>query len=153
MRARIVLVPFTVTIPENERDPMLESKLRQEWAAILRWAVDGAVAWVQGGLQVPPSVRDASREYLDTEDHIGEFIDERLRTTPGSTLPSNELYRVFSDWQKDAGIAPWSKKAMSQALTERGIKSEKLTGGTRGYRNLTVVSYATNDAYRYQSGR
>jgi putative DNA primase/helicase len=153
MRARIVLVPFTVTIPEHERDPMLESKLRQEWAAILRWAIEGAVAWTQGGLQVPPSVRDASREYLDTEDHVGEFIDERLRTTSGNTLPSNELYRVFSDWQKNAGISPWSKKAMSQALTERGIKSEKLTGGTRGYRNLAVVPYATTDDYRYQSGR
>lgn len=153
MRARIVLVPFTVTIPENERDPMLESKLRQEWAAILRWAIEGAVAWTQSGLQVPPSVRDASREYLDTEDHVGEFIDERLRTTSGNTLPSNELYRVFSDWQKNAGISPWSKKAMSQALTERGIKSEKLTGGTRGYRNLAVVPYATTDDYRYQSGR
>ena len=138
MRARIVLVPFTVTIPEHERDPLLESKLRQEWAAILRWAVDGAVAWGQDGLRVPASVRDASREYLDMEDHIGEFIDERLRTKPGNTLQIGELYQVFNEWQKNAGIAPWSKKAMSQALAERGIKSFKLTGGARGYRDLAL---------------
>lgn len=139
MRARIVLVPFTVTIPEHERDPMLESKLRQEWPAIMRWAVDGAAAWEQGGLQVPASVRDASREYLDTEDHIGEFIDDQLCKAPGNTLASAELYGVFSDWQRTTGVQPWSKKAMSQALTERGIRVEKLAGGKRGYRDWRLV--------------
>jgi P4 family phage/plasmid primase-like protien len=147
MRARIVLVPFTVTIPEHERDPMLESKLRQEWPAILRWAVDGAVAWEQGGLRVPASVRDASREYLDMEDHIGEFIDERLRTKPGNTVQSAELYWVFSDWQKNAGITPWSKKAMSQALAERGIKSHRVTAGARVYRDLAVVPHNAADVW------
>lgn len=147
MRARIVLVPFTVTIPEHERDPLLESKLRQEWAAILRWAVDGAVAWGQDGLRVPASVRDASREYLDMEDHIGEFIDERLRTKPGNTLQIGELYQVFNEWQKNAGIAPWSKKAMSQALAERGIKSFKLTGGARGYRDLALFPQTPADVW------
>jgi putative DNA primase/helicase len=146
MRARIVLVPFTVTIPEHERDPLLESKLRQEWPAILRWAVDGAVAWGQGGLQVPASVRDASREYLDTEDHIGEFIDERLQAKPGNTLQSGELYRVFNEWQKRTGISPWSKKAMSQALAERGIKSHRFTAGARVYHDLDVVPDTATDA-------
>lgn len=151
MRARIVMIPFAVTIPEHERDPRLEHKLRLEWPAILRWAIDGTVAWARDGLQVPASVRQASQEYLDAEDTIGEFIQEHLERRPGATVYASEIYRVFADWQRDAGIAtPWSQKAMSQALTERGYKSEKLTGGTRGYRNLNLTVPATATQYRYR---
>jgi putative DNA primase/helicase len=42
---RIRLIPFTVTIPEPERDKGLEEKLRAELPGILRWAVEGCLAW------------------------------------------------------------------------------------------------------------
>jgi putative DNA primase/helicase len=41
MRRRLLLVPFTVQIPPEERDPELPHKLEAEWPAILRWALDG----------------------------------------------------------------------------------------------------------------
>jgi phage/plasmid-associated DNA primase len=31
-------VPFTVTIPPEDRDPDLKEKLKAEWPAILQWA-------------------------------------------------------------------------------------------------------------------
>ena len=37
MRRRLLLVPFTVQIPPDERDPDLPRKLKAEWPAILRW--------------------------------------------------------------------------------------------------------------------
>ena len=40
MRRRLLLVPFIVHIPENERDTKLREKLETEWPAILRWAVE-----------------------------------------------------------------------------------------------------------------
>ena len=43
MRRRFLLVPFTVTIPEAERDLSLAEKLVAEWPAILRWDVDGCL--------------------------------------------------------------------------------------------------------------
>ena len=41
MRRRLLLAPFTVRIPQGERDPELAEKLWGERAAILRWCVDG----------------------------------------------------------------------------------------------------------------
>jgi tetratricopeptide (TPR) repeat protein len=38
-------VPFTVHIPEAERDPDLPGKLETEWPAILHWAIDGCLEW------------------------------------------------------------------------------------------------------------
>ena len=45
MRRRFNLVPFTVTIPEPERDKDLAEKLRDEWPGILRWMVERCLAW------------------------------------------------------------------------------------------------------------
>ena len=45
MRSRFLLLPFTVTIPAEERDKNLPEKLRVERPAILRWAIDGCLAW------------------------------------------------------------------------------------------------------------
>ena len=45
MRRRMLLVPFTVQIPPEERDPNLPAKLKAEWPAILRWAIDGCLEW------------------------------------------------------------------------------------------------------------
>ena len=57
IRRRLHFVPFTVTIPPGERDPNLPEKLKAEWPAILRWAIDGCLAWQREGLTPPASVR------------------------------------------------------------------------------------------------
>ena len=99
---------------------------------------------------MPASVRQASQEYLDTEDSIGEFIQQHLERRPGATVYASEVYRVFADWQRDAGIVtPWTQRAMSQALIERGYKSEKLAQGKRGYRNLAISEGVSKNEYRY----
>ena len=43
IRRRLHLLPFTVTIPESERDPNLAEKLKTEWPDILRWQIVGCL--------------------------------------------------------------------------------------------------------------
>src|SRR6185437_4865978 len=45
IRRRFNLIPFTVTIPADERDEMLSDRLREEWPGILAWMVEGCVDW------------------------------------------------------------------------------------------------------------
>ena len=45
IKARLHLVPFTVFIPEAERDQHLKEKLALEGPAIVRWAIDGCLQW------------------------------------------------------------------------------------------------------------
>jgi putative DNA primase/helicase len=58
IRARVVLVPFTVTIPPERRDKGLADKLKAEAPEILRWAIDGALA---SGLSAVSMFRPASQ--------------------------------------------------------------------------------------------
>ena len=53
MRRRIVVVPFTVIIPEAERDLKLPEKLNHERPAILAWMVRGCLEWQRQGLNLP----------------------------------------------------------------------------------------------------
>jgi P4 family phage/plasmid primase-like protien len=139
IRARVILVPFTETIPEAERDLKLTEKLKQEWPAILRWMIEGAVEWNTNGLEVPDVIKTASAEYLDAEDTFGEFLTEHVEPTPGGKVTCTEVYERFTNWQNDNGIRqPWTKKAMTQAMKERDIETAKLAKGARGFKGIVL---------------
>jgi P4 family phage/plasmid primase-like protien len=130
MRRRVLLIPFTAEVTEEQRDRDLEEKLKAEWPAILRWAIEGAVAWHQNGLMPPQSVIDASDEYLDAEDPIKEFVAENLIKDPRGRLPMKDLYEVFTDWSQRRGVRMvWSQAALTRTLRERGFEITRLDTG------------------------
>ena len=49
IRRRFHLIPFTVTIPTDERDETLPERLKTEWPGVLAWMVEGCLAWQRGG--------------------------------------------------------------------------------------------------------
>jgi P4 family phage/plasmid primase-like protien len=109
MRRRFHLIPFAVTIPEADRDKDLSEKLKPEWPAILRWMVDGCLKWQEIGLSPPQAVIDATAAYLETEDTIATWIEERCecgknyRDTSGNFLgPSS-----FASTRVTASTAPF----------------------------------------------
>jgi putative DNA primase/helicase len=138
IRERVVLIPFTVTIPEAERDPGLLGKLKEEWPAILRWAIDGAVEWQRRGLDVPADIRAASKEYLDSEDIVGRFLADETEADANSVAAGGWLYERFQKWCEAEGMkAQWSKAAFEKAMEERGIKKGR-TKNYRGWSGLRI---------------
>jgi len=67
---RIKLVPFDITIPENDRDGKLREKLKTELPGILNWALEGCLDWQTNGLITPKKVEDATEEYKNDMDII-----------------------------------------------------------------------------------
>ena len=53
IRRRFHLIPFTVTIPPEQRDTTLGDRLKDEWPGILGWAIEGCVEWMAKGLAAP----------------------------------------------------------------------------------------------------
>ena len=74
---RIKLIPFAVSIPDEEQDKALGEKLQAERAGILAWAVQGCLAWQEHGLGEPDEVRQATSEYRGEQDVLATFIAER----------------------------------------------------------------------------
>jgi putative DNA primase/helicase len=129
MRRRLHLVPFVVTIPEEERDTQLPEKLRQEWRAILQWAIDGCLEWQREGLNPPPLVRDATDEYFRTEDAILRWTDERCIVSPqAGSAKASELYQNYKAWAEQTGEFCMNQKRFGQELLDHGFKSYQSNG-------------------------
>src|ERR1700677_5153855 len=77
IRRRFHLIPFAVTIPLEERDGELTEKLKAEWPGILAWMIEGALQWQTEGLGTPKAVREATEAYLEAEDAIAAWIDDK----------------------------------------------------------------------------
>jgi putative DNA primase/helicase len=137
IRRRFHLIPFTVTIPEAERDEELTKKFRAEWGGILQWAIDGCLAWQREGLNPPAIVRDATEDYLAAEDCIGQWLEESCETGPNCSSTVAELYRSYQGWLIQNGEAECSQKRFSQYLEARGFTRER-SSETRSFRGLTL---------------
>jgi putative DNA primase/helicase len=110
IRSRMVLVPFNVRIPDIEIDPSLQEKLMSEAPAILRWAIEGVLQWQLHGLNVPASVRAASEEYLNEEDLLKNFLDEKTSNGPKFRVGATEIYECFEAWCRVEGVPILSRK-------------------------------------------
>lgn len=136
---RLLLVPFTETIPAEERDPHLGAKLRAELPGILAWAVAGCIAWQRGGLDAPAMVRAATNEYRSEQDVIGLFLEERCVLTGNATVASAELFADYRDWCDEQGERPMTAKALGLRLQERGTRPFKGTGGQRRWQGIGLA--------------
>lgn len=125
---RVRLVPFNVTIPEEERDLNLSEKLRAEASGILNRLLDGLRHWCDKGLVQPDAVTTATAEYRSESDPLGRFLEMCVIQSPGERVQSSVLYSVFEAWCKSAGETVWKQKGFSMAMAERGYKKMQSNG-------------------------
>ncbi|MBB5866197.1 phage/plasmid primase, P4 family [Xanthomonas sp. 3058] len=138
---RLKLVPFTQTIPANERDASLPEKLLGELPGILNWCLDGWADYHAHGFVEPADVALATSEYRTDSDHVGTFIDERCVIDGISAVPAAFLYSAYKAWCTEAGEHALSQRTLGQRLAERpeNFQSIKGTAGARFWRGLKII--------------
>lgn len=127
---RIKLVPFTVTIPEGERDPGMPDKLRDELPGILAWLVRGCLEWQRQGLRIPAEVKTATADFRAEQDTLGAFLGDCCVINSLASVTAGELYGEYKAWATDNGLEPMSKITLSRRLTERGFSTNGREPGT-----------------------
>ena len=55
-------------------------------------------------IEVPESVKLTTKEYLEEEDTIGQFIDDCFFVEYDPKLPQSQIYRRYLRWCEDNGI-------------------------------------------------
>jgi putative DNA primase/helicase len=143
IRRRFYLVPFTVTIPVDERDPTLGEQLKAELPGILSWLIQGCLEWQKRGLDAPAVVRDATAAYLEAEDALAAWIEDAGEHDPNAWESTNVLYRSWKTWSDRSGEHAGSLKKFSQRLEDRGdsfgIRKGRDSVGKRGFYGLRVT--------------
>ncbi len=140
---RLRLVPFTVTIPAERRDPHLLETLRGEAAGILAWAVAGCLAWQRDGLGTPPAVTEATAAYREENDTLGEFLAARCALDGAAWCSTADLYQAFSAWWEASHgkhEPPLKRNWFGRALGERTDLAAEPRGHARakGWRGIRL---------------
>jgi putative DNA primase/helicase len=133
---RMVVLPFSRTFKDEEKDPFLEDKLMAESDGILQWMLEGVRLYLKDGLKLSPQIKTEVAKYRSDSDMLGEFLKDE--TTPGPTERVNQglLYTGWRTWCENSGAIPGSKKTFTQRMAERGYV-EGRSNGARFYVGLT----------------
>jgi putative DNA primase/helicase len=136
---RIRLIPFTITIPEEQKDKRLAEKLKGEMPGILNWAIAGCLRWQSEGLLVPSCVKSATDEYRAAEDIIGQFISEA--TEPHGETTKADLYAHYVSWADKAGMRhKLTAKKFNERITERGDIEDGRRNAGRIWRGISTIA-------------
>lgn len=145
---RLMIVPFDVQIPKEERDPLLGQKLLTEAPGILSWMVEGAVAYLEHGLAPPNQVSEATDTLRRDADPYGQFLEEGCIVSGDDkdSVSSAELMRSFQFWQMRRGETPFKERTITVAMKEHSRRwrshrtgkqfSARSTGRFNGYDGL-----------------
>lgn len=119
---RLVLIPFEVTIPPEERDPKLLEKLKTELPGILNWALEGLREYQElGGLKPPAAIEAAVAQYRQDMDIFGDWLSEQTVQDADSATKTADLYTAYANWARAAGWTALTRHSFSRRLTERGF--------------------------------
>ena len=136
---RIKMIPFTVTIPPEQRDKNLTEKLIAENSGILNWLLKGYAVWKKEGLEEPAAVREANEEYRMDMDSVGTFVTDCLELDASLQwrLPTNLLYQTYIKWCSKNNERVMSQKWLGMRMSEKGFK-RVITNGQRLWCGLAV---------------
>ncbi|MFD5522303.1 phage/plasmid primase, P4 family [Streptomyces sp. NPDC127066] len=126
---RILVVPFDVVIPEEERDGSLPDRLKKAAPAVLGWVYDGWLDYQEQGLNPPEAVRVRTEEYKAASDVLGRFLEERTVQTPHGNVRARELFNAWTAWCHSTGEQATTEKAFAESLANRGyVKKDRSVG-------------------------
>lgn len=140
---RVKLVPFDVQIPRDERDENLGEKLFAERSGILNWLIDGLMDYLEGGLQEPDQILDATNEYRAESDPIRTFLGECCVVhSDADFMTARDLINAFNFWLESKGDPRWERKASLAFKRNAGRYRDSDTGQKYAEKKRAVTGYA-----------
>ncbi|MEU6170187.1 DNA primase family protein [Streptomyces tanashiensis] len=136
---RILVVPFDVVIPEEERDGGLPERLKKAAPAVLEWAYAGWQDYMEKGLAPPEIVRIKTEEYKASSDVLGRFLDERIMANPNAVVLARELFNAWTSWCHASGEQASSEAEFSKSMAARGFATKRTAAG-RVYTGLMLMA-------------
>ena len=142
MRRRMHLIPFETKPARKDVD--LPDKLKEEYPAILAWVVEGAKLWLAEGLNPPPVVVKATQEYLEGEDSLGRWIEERCVVGGEREMGTTDAFDDFRNWCRDENEAKgkdWSQRKFNSEMRSHGFEAarDRATRTKKVFRGLELL--------------
>lgn len=135
VRRRLMVVPFTRTIPLSEREVDIGNKICEHEADIvLAYAVAGLQRFIQNnGFSQPDECVNKLSDWVVGADQVAGWLDECVVKTDDvcDVVLTKEAWMHFNDWCRGMGLSRTipSAKSLTERLLGRGFKTRRRAQG------------------------
>lgn len=141
---RLKEIPFRVRAAQLDKNVRLRfSDPAIGGPAVMRWLVEGAVAYLRDGLPpVPEAIARATADNRESQNPISEFLNDYTVPAPGSFLSIAGPYAAYLAWTRVANVNPkevLGKKEVSRRVPER-YERDSIKSVGRGFKGLALAS-------------
>jgi len=152
MWRRVRLIPFLVTIKDEEIDRELPNKLLEEAEGILAWCVEGVKLWNREGLGLPESVKRATGKYAKNQDVVGLFIDDCCEVDDHFHEPVGDMYKSYANWAISNGEYKLSNRRFGSILNDKGFEKVRDNFGYRQWQGIRCKIELNEDYDELKNG-
>jgi putative DNA primase/helicase len=137
MERRMRIAPFKHK--PNTPDHSLKEKLRAEYPAILRWMIDGCLAWQNDRLGTCAAVAAGTGTYFEQQDHFGRWIEERCVIDKTLAIKPGLLQTDYNAWAKANGENQLGNNDFAEMIDRMPGLSRAKTNGVRLIKGIGLV--------------
>ena len=119
---RVVLFPFSVSVPKAKQDKRLLEKLISEGPGILNYLLKALKIYFANGLEMPNTLTKATQTYRTEQDVVQQFLDDKCVTAPEKTITKSDIYSKYTLWCSVNGLYAVSSNRLSRKLKAKGFK-------------------------------
>ena len=132
---RFLIVPFDVTIPENEQDKELHIKIIDaELSGVFNWVLEGLHRLLKNKrFTLCDAVQKASEDYERQSDTVRLFIEEDYEYSATGYTEIKILYNEFRTFCLEGGYKPVNKSNFIQRMGGLKISIERRNFGNVAY--------------------
>jgi putative DNA primase/helicase len=103
MRRRARMVRFEQDYSGVRGDKLIEERLGAEVEGIAQRLATFALGWYQNGLPEPTKVYQWSREYIEENDPLAQFIEDECYVAPDARASATVLWNAYRMWEGRQG--------------------------------------------------
>jgi len=129
---RLLIIPFDVTIPENEQDKELAKKIiADELSGVFNWVLEGLNRLLnQKKFTESESVKNQIEQYKLLSDTVKQYLqDDGYKIDASESKPLKDLYSEYKKYCGDNGHHNCSVRTFSERLKNIGFKIERKNYG------------------------
>lgn len=127
---RFIIIPFEVTIPPEEQDKQLHTKIiENELSGVFNWVINGLKRLLlQKQFTRCKAVERAVELYKTESDSARMFIIENHEICPNNEVTIKELYEEYRNFCFEDGYKRLSKRNFNRRIESQGVLIERSSG-------------------------
>lgn len=138
---RLKLIPFKRHFEEHEQDKGLKAFFSTDvcLSAIFNWCYEGYKRFRSEDLEDPAAVSQATKEYQEESDRIGQFVDAWLEEGEAFEVRTSAAYKLYGEWCDKYGYRKENSTNFNNAIQRFFPIVRKRPNDTKGAQKTTML--------------